>query len=62
VKQRKIAISLAVIGAVAAPFAFHTYKARPMSRAFIPMTAAGSGATNQMPLQGKETLKAIYSE
>ena len=38
------AISLAVIGAVAAPFAFHTYKARPMSRAFIPMTSSEKAA------------------
>ena len=30
-KQRKIAISLAVLGAIAAPFVFHTYKARPMA-------------------------------
>jgi len=31
VKQRKIAISLAVVGAIAAPFVFHTYKARPIA-------------------------------
>jgi hypothetical protein len=30
-KQRKIAISLAVVGAIAAPFVFHTYKARPIA-------------------------------
>jgi hypothetical protein len=39
VKQRKIAISLAVIGAIAAPLVFHTYQERPMAHALVPMTA-----------------------
>jgi hypothetical protein len=38
-KQRKIAISLAVVGAIAAPFAFRTYKARPITHALVPLTA-----------------------
>jgi hypothetical protein len=38
-KQRKIVISLAVIGAIAAPFVFHTYKARPISNVWLPLTA-----------------------
>jgi hypothetical protein len=39
-KQRKIAISLAVVGAIAAPFVFHTYKTRPPTwRTWIPLTA-----------------------
>jgi hypothetical protein len=38
VKQRKIAISLAVIGAIAAPFVFHTYKERPMNYGLVPLT------------------------
>ena len=36
-KQRKIAISLAVVGAIAAPFVFHTYKARPMTQVWTPL-------------------------
>ena len=38
-KQRKIAISLAVIGAIAAPFVFHTYKAQPTGNVWKPLTA-----------------------
>jgi hypothetical protein len=38
-KQRKIAISLAIVGAIAAPFVFGTYKAQPQSKTWIPMTA-----------------------
>jgi flagellar biosynthesis/type III secretory pathway M-ring protein FliF/YscJ len=38
-KQRKIAVSLAVIGAIAAPLVFHTYQERPMTHALVPMTA-----------------------
>jgi hypothetical protein len=37
-RQWKIAISLAVIGAVAAPFAFGTYEAEPTSQTWIPIT------------------------
>jgi hypothetical protein len=32
VKQRKIAISLAVVGAIAAPFVFGTYNERPIAK------------------------------
>ena len=37
-KQRKIAISLAVVGAIAAPFVFETYKFRPIVHVFTPLT------------------------
>jgi hypothetical protein len=40
VKQRKIAISLAVVGAIAAPFVLHTYKMDPKWRTWTPLTAA----------------------
>lgn len=39
VKQRKIAISLAVVGAIAAPFVLHTYKMHPKWPTWIPLTA-----------------------
>ena len=38
-RQWKIALSLAVFGALAAPFAFGTYKARPVSAVWVPLTA-----------------------
>jgi hypothetical protein len=38
-KQRKIAISLAIVGAIAAPFAFKTWKVRPTSEVSVPLTA-----------------------
>jgi hypothetical protein len=38
-KQRKIAISLAVVAAIAAPFVSRTYKAQPVSKTWVPMTA-----------------------
>jgi len=39
-RQWKIALSLAVVGALAAPFVFRTYKERPISAAFVqPLTA-----------------------
>ena len=38
-RQWKIALSLAVVGALAAPFVFHTYKARPVSAVWVPLTA-----------------------
>ena len=38
-RQWKIALSLAVVGALAAPFAFGTYKARPVSAVWVPLTA-----------------------
>lgn len=38
-RQKKIAISLAIIGAVAAPFVFHTWKLRPTSETFVSLTA-----------------------
>jgi hypothetical protein len=37
-KQRKIAISLAVVGAIAAPFAFRTYKMDPVLWTVVPYT------------------------
>jgi hypothetical protein len=41
-KQRKIAISLAVTGAIVAPFVFHTYKINyPRWQTWKPLTAAG---------------------
>ena len=49
--QRKLAISLAVIGAIAAPFAFRTYKMRPVSEMFVPYTA-----------QQKERVAAYFKE
>ena len=38
-KQLKIAISLAVVGAIVAPFVLRTYKMRPLSDAWVPYTA-----------------------
>ena len=38
-RQWKIALSLAVVGALAAPFAFRTYKARPWYSVSVPLTA-----------------------
>ncbi len=38
-KQRKVAISLAIVGAVEAPFVFGSYNERPMTHALVPMTA-----------------------
>jgi hypothetical protein len=35
-KQEKIAISLAVVGALAAPFVFQTYKAQPITKVWTP--------------------------
>ena len=41
IRQRKIAISLAVVGAVAAPFFFHTYKMQyPYWRSWTMLTEA----------------------
>jgi hypothetical protein len=40
-RQRKIAISLAVIGAIAAPFVFHTYKMDPVLWRVVPFTTEG---------------------
>ena len=40
-KQRKIAISLAVVAAVAAPFVFRTYKMDPVLWRVVPYTAEG---------------------
>jgi len=37
-KQWKIALSLAVVGAVAAPFVFGTWKARPTKEFLVPLT------------------------
>jgi hypothetical protein len=37
-KQRKVAISLAVVAAVAAPFVFRTYKANPQVLVLEPLT------------------------
>jgi hypothetical protein len=44
VKQRNIAISLAVVGAIAAPFVFHTYKERPITHRLSPLTAEEKAA------------------
>jgi hypothetical protein len=38
-KQPKIAISLAVVGALAAPFVFHTYEEVPETDVWTPLTA-----------------------
>jgi hypothetical protein len=38
-KQRKVAISLAVVGAIAAPFVFRTYKMKPLYWVVVPYTA-----------------------
>jgi hypothetical protein len=38
-RQWKIALSLAIVGAAAAPFIFGTWRMRPMSNGFIPLTA-----------------------
>jgi hypothetical protein len=40
-RQRKIAISLAVIGAIAAPFVFRTYKMDPVLWRVVPFTTEG---------------------
>jgi hypothetical protein len=37
-KQRKIAISIAVVAAIATPFASGTYKANPLSKMFVPLS------------------------
>lgn len=37
-RLRKVALSLAVVGALAAPFAFGTYKARPTYSVWMPLT------------------------
>jgi hypothetical protein len=37
--QRKIALSLAVIGAIAAPFVLRTYNLRPTSETWVPLAA-----------------------
>jgi hypothetical protein len=41
-RQWKIALSLAVVGALAAPFVFRTYKARPEIRAALPLEMSDS--------------------
>jgi len=38
-RQWKIALSLAIAGAAAAPFLFGTWKMRPMSNGWVPLTA-----------------------
>ena len=38
-RQWKIAISLAIVGVVAAPFVFGTWKVRPRSEVLVPLTA-----------------------
>jgi hypothetical protein len=38
-RQWKIALSLAVVGALAAPFAFGTYEAQPTYSVWVPLTA-----------------------
>jgi hypothetical protein len=38
-KLRKIAISLAIVGAIAAPFLLRTYNLRPTSETWMPLTA-----------------------
>jgi hypothetical protein len=38
-RQWKIALSLAIVGALAAPFLFRTYKARPIHSVWVPLTA-----------------------
>lgn len=40
-KQLKIAISLAVIAAIATPFASGTYEAEPFSKTFVPLSKEG---------------------
>jgi hypothetical protein len=37
-KQRKIAISLAIVGAIAAPFVLKTYKEEPYGEVWVPLT------------------------
>ena len=37
-KQRKIAISLAVVGAIAAPFVLKTYKEKPYGEVWVPLS------------------------
>ena len=38
-RPQKIALSLAIVGAIAAPFAYGTYKARPTYSVWVPLTA-----------------------
>ena len=38
-RHQRIALSLAIVGAVAAPFVFRTYKARPTYAVWLPLTA-----------------------
>lgn len=37
-RQWKIAFSLAIVGAIAAPFVLGTWKIRPMSKGWVPLT------------------------
>ena|SRR6476469_1038085 len=39
-RQWKVALSFAIVGAAAAPFAFGTYYAEPLKSGFAPLTAA----------------------
>jgi hypothetical protein len=39
-RQWKIALSLAIVGAIATPLVFRTYKAQPQVDVFLPLTAA----------------------
>jgi hypothetical protein len=38
-RQWKVALSLAIVGAIVAPFVFHTHKAHPTSQLWVPLTA-----------------------
>jgi len=42
-RLRKIALSLAIVGALAAPFAFRTYKLQPTYAVWVPLTAQEKG-------------------
>lgn len=50
-RQWKIAVSLAIVGAAATPFVFHTWKSRPTSEVRVPLTA-----------QEKERISAYMKE
>jgi hypothetical protein len=43
-RQWKVALSLAVVGAIAAPFVFQTYKAHSTFQKWVPITAEDRAA------------------
>ena len=59
-RQWKIALSLAVVGALAAPFAFGTYKARPVSAVWVPLTAHDTNDCKSFDNNSSDELFCYY--